>query len=89
LKGFLINVIMLFKNSHAPRGAGENTMLRGVGPTELIIVLIIVVLLFGVGRIGKVGRELGSAISEFRQGLQEGKEEEDEADPSKKEETTS
>lgn len=42
---------------------------QSIGPTELIVILVIVVLLFGVGRIGKVGRELGGAISEFRKGL--------------------
>jgi len=40
-----------------------------IGPTELIIILIIVVLVFGVGRVGKLGGELGNAIREFRQGL--------------------
>ncbi len=44
-------------------------MLR-LGPTELLIILAIVVLLFGVGRIGKIGKELGSGIREFRKGLQ-------------------
>ena len=41
-----------------------------IGPTELIVILLIVVLLFGVGRLGKIGGELGSAIHEFRKGLQ-------------------
>ena len=40
-----------------------------IGPTELIIILLIVLLLFGVGRIGKLGGELGSGIRAFRQGL--------------------
>ena len=44
-------------------------MLR-LGPTELLIILAIVVLLFGVGRIGKIGKELGSGMREFRKGLQ-------------------
>lgn len=39
------------------------------GPTELIIILIIVVLLFGVGRVGKIAGELGRGIREFRKGL--------------------
>lgn len=38
------------------------------GP-ELIIILIIVLLLFGVNRIGKIGRELGTGIREFRRGI--------------------
>ena len=40
-----------------------------LGPTELIIILVIVVLLFGVGRLGRVGGELGRGIREFRRGL--------------------
>ncbi len=40
-----------------------------LGPTELIIILIIVILLFGVGRIGKIAGELGSGIRSFREGL--------------------
>jgi twin arginine-targeting protein translocase, TatA/E family len=53
---------------------GEMTMLRQIGPVELIIILVIILLLFGVGRVSKIGRELGSTISEFRKGLSEGKE---------------
>ena len=45
-----------------------------LGPTELIIILIIVLLLFGVGRIGKIAGELGSGIRSFREGLQGDKE---------------
>ena len=40
-----------------------------IGPTELIIILVIVVMLFGVGRISKVASELGSAIRSFREGV--------------------
>ncbi|MDH3944580.1 MAG: twin-arginine translocase TatA/TatE family subunit [Anaerolineae bacterium] len=38
------------------------------GP-ELIIILVIVVLLFGVGRISKVAGELGKGIKAFKEGL--------------------
>ncbi|MBK9207433.1 MAG: twin-arginine translocase TatA/TatE family subunit [Anaerolineales bacterium] len=39
------------------------------GSTELIIILVIVILLFGVGRIGKIAGELGSGISAFRKAM--------------------
>lgn len=40
-----------------------------VGTTELILILAVVVLLFGVGRVSRIGGEMGSAIREFRKGL--------------------
>jgi sec-independent protein translocase protein TatA len=40
-----------------------------IGPTELLIILAIIVILFGVGRIGKIAGELGSGIRSFREGL--------------------
>ena len=43
-----------------------------LGPTELIIILVIVILLFGVGRVGRIGGELGSAVANFRKGMEEG-----------------
>lgn len=54
------------------------------GTTELIIILVIIILLFGVGRIGKVAGELGSGIKAFRKGLsdepKEGEEKKEEKD---------
>ena len=44
-------------------------MFGDLGAPELIIILLIVVLLFGVGRISKVSGEIGSAIRNFREGL--------------------
>jgi sec-independent protein translocase protein TatA len=40
-----------------------------LGPLELVIILVIIILLFGVGRIGKIAGELGSGIRSFRDGL--------------------
>jgi len=40
-----------------------------LGPTELIIILVIVIVLFGAGRISKIAGELGQGIREFRKGL--------------------
>jgi sec-independent protein translocase protein TatA len=40
-----------------------------LGAPELILILVIILLLFGVGRIGKIGGELGKGIKSFREGL--------------------
>ncbi len=45
------------------------------GMPELLIVLAVVVLLFGAGRIGRIAGELGSAIRAFRSGMEDDKEE--------------
>jgi sec-independent protein translocase protein TatA len=44
-------------------------MLRQLGPTELLIILGIVILLFGVGRLSKIGSELGQGIRAFKEGI--------------------
>jgi sec-independent protein translocase protein TatA len=51
-----------------------------LGPTELIIILVIVVLLFGVGRLSRIGGEMGKGIREFRAGLKTDDTEEEAAD---------
>ncbi|MBM3145087.1 MAG: twin-arginine translocase TatA/TatE family subunit [Chloroflexi bacterium] len=56
------------------------------GPTELIIILVIVLLLFGVGRITKIAGELGSGIRAFKDGLQTNDKEEGESEEESKEE---
>lgn len=38
-----------------------------IGPTELIIVLVIVVIIFGAGKIGDIGGALGRGIREFKE----------------------
>jgi sec-independent protein translocase protein TatA len=43
------------------------------GPGELLIILVIVLLVFGPGRIGKIAGELGKGIKSFRDGLNEEK----------------
>ena len=43
-----------------------------IGLPEVLIIAVLVILLFGVGRIGKVGGELGRGIREFRSALREG-----------------
>ena len=56
-----------------------------LGTTELIIILVIVILLFGVGRITKIGGELGKGIRSFRDGLKTDEQENAEAEEKKAE----
>ena len=42
-----------------------------LGPTELIIILVIVMLLFGATRLPKLARSLGEASKEFKDGIKE------------------
>jgi len=58
-----------------------------LGPTELIIILVIVLLLFGPGRIAKIAGEMGKGIRSFKEGINTEQEEETEQkDESKPEE---
>lgn len=50
-------------------------MFGSLGWPELLLILAVVLLVFGVGRISKVGSELGKGISAFREGVKEGHEE--------------
>jgi sec-independent protein translocase protein TatA len=50
-----------------------------IGPTELLIVLAIVLLLFGSTKLPKLARSLGEAQKEFKKGVDEGKSPEDKA----------
>ena len=52
-------------------------MLSSIGLPELLLVALIVLLVFGVGRISKVAGELGSGINAFRKGLKGDLDEED------------
>ena len=54
--------------------------MANLGGTELIIILVIVLLLFGVGRVSRIGGELGQAVSNFRRGMEEGVKKKDEAE---------
>jgi len=49
-----------------------------LGPTELIIILAIVLLLFGSRKLPDPARSLGKSSREFKKGLQEQEDEKDE-----------
>jgi len=48
----------------------------GLGPVELLIILVIIVVLFGPGRLGKVLGELGTGLRSFKDGISGEKKEE-------------
>jgi sec-independent protein translocase protein TatA len=43
----------------------------GIGPFELLLILAVVVIIFGVGRLPEVGGAIGKSIREFRRSAQE------------------
>ena len=40
-----------------------------IGTTELIIILLIVLVIFGAGKLKNIGGDLGSAIKSFKEGI--------------------
>lgn len=44
----------------------------GLKPTELLIVLLIVLLVFGARKLPDLARSIGASAKEFRKGLDEG-----------------
>ena len=54
------------------------------GGWEIIVILVIVILIFGPGRITKVASEMGKGIKEFKDGLS-GDHDGEESDKKKKE----
>jgi sec-independent protein translocase protein TatA len=52
----------------------------GVSMTQLLIVLVIVILVFGTKRLKNVGGDLGDAIKSFRSAMKDGSEEKTIAD---------
>jgi len=57
-------------------------VIKNFGGAEIIIVLVIILLLFGARKLPDLARSLGASAREFRKGLEEGTEDED--DPSDK-----
>ncbi len=43
----------------------------GLGPVELLIILVIIILIFGANRIGEIGGALGKTVREFRKEMKD------------------
>ena len=48
-----------------------------IGPLEIVIVLVIILIIFGVGRLPEVGGGIGKGLREFRSGLKGGDDEDE------------
>ena len=46
--------------------------LQNIGPTELIVLLVIVLILFGGKKLPDLARSLGRSMGEFKKGKEEG-----------------
>jgi len=46
-------------------------MFETIGMPELLIILAVVVLLFGAGRMSRLGKDLGTSVKEFRRAIRD------------------
>jgi sec-independent protein translocase protein TatA len=66
------------------REEGELPMLAifGLGPPEIIGILVLLLLLFGAKRLPELARSLGQGVKEFRKSVKDMSEDTDESDSS-------
>jgi sec-independent protein translocase protein TatA len=46
-------------------------MLRNIGSTELLVILLVAVVIFGAAKLPQLGRSLGEGIKEFKKSIKE------------------
>jgi sec-independent protein translocase protein TatA len=50
-------------------GGGHRRLVMGLSGYHLVIILVIVLVIFGPGKLGGIGKSLGTAISEFKNAM--------------------
>lgn len=64
-------------------------MIGGISVTQLLILLVIVMLVFGTKRLRNIGSDLGSAVKGFRKGIEDEPEDKEPEQITKAEKTAS
>lgn len=59
-------------------------MFSKIGPMELVLILLVLVLIFGANKLPQLGRAIGDTMKEFKKGVKEASDEKD-AKPEKNE----
>ncbi len=57
-------------------------MIKNIDGWEIIVILLIVLLLFGAKKLPDLARSIGASAREFRKGLSEGAEDDEDDSPS-------
>jgi sec-independent protein translocase protein TatA len=55
------------------QGLKEVVMLGSIGPTELILILLIVIIIFGARKLPDLGKSIGEGIKNFKKSMNEAK----------------
>jgi sec-independent protein translocase protein TatA len=56
-------------------------MLGSIGPTELILILLIVIIIFGAKKLPDLGRSIGEGIKNFKKSVNEAKDSDKDTTP--------
>jgi len=68
-KKLCVSVTLWYKLSR------KEIFMLGLGLPEILLILVIALLIFGAAKLPEIGKSLGKALSEFKKGTQEFKEE--------------
>lgn len=64
-------------------GSVAPALIGNVGPTEMLIIVLILLLLFGASRLAGLGAAAGKTIKEFRKAIRDVEDEVDDTKPAK------